>query len=398
MQPVVFPGRQTVLDRFQQVLASGKLSQTYLFVGPEGVGKEATALEIARLANCPREPACTDRPLCESCQKAATFQHPDIRWIGPAPASIGVDELRELLIRKQENPFYQPAFAATANVTIGDPEDPGPVSVRSLLRFLRRQAFQGQYKVAVVADSHRLTAGAANSLLKTLEEPPPRSLFFLLTTNRSALLPTIVSRCQQVRFDLYQEEELVSLLVDRDLASPDEAELVCRVADGNARKALALLEPQARALQNWARKIFGWIHEGRAGSAQAAADSLHNGAIPAEMVPADADQKVPDAKDSPGKRERAIQLCEMLNLYYSELLMCRARGEAWVPRLAAAADELGELARERTSATLLRDLEQIEAAKVEIDRNLNIGLSLAFLFQGLINNVEKDKGSSVRRA
>ena len=69
-----------------------------------------------------------------------------------------------------------------------------------------------------------------------------------------------------------------------------------------------------------------------------------------------------------------------------------------MPRLAAAADELGELARERTSATLLRDLEQIEAAKVEIDRNLNIGLSLAFLFQGLINNVEKDKGSSVRRA
>ena len=72
--------------------------------------------------------------------KALGFQHPDIRWIGPAPASIDDAGVRDLLEKKIANPFYQDPAAATAQVRIGDPENPEPLTIRSLIRFLRRRA------------------------------------------------------------------------------------------------------------------------------------------------------------------------------------------------------------------------------------------------------------------
>jgi DNA polymerase III delta' subunit len=396
LQPGSFPARQAVLDRFQEILASAKLSQAYLLVGPEGVGKENTALEIARLANCPRRPVCTGRNKCESCQKAATFQHPDIRWLGPAPATATTDAVREILDRKRDNPFYQPEFATTSQVTIGNPDDPGPLTIRSLLRFLRLHAFQGRYKIAIISDAHRMTPGAANAFLKTLEEPPPNSLIFLLTSNRSGILPTIVSRCQQIRFDLYGEQELADLLVQLTGVEPARARGVARAADGNARKAMALLAPQVVALQNWAGRILDWIHTGRAGSLHVSADQLHSGIIPAEMAERSARDKLTVAKGSPARRERAIQLCEMLNLYYSELLTCRERGDDWRPRLPDAAERMQALAALRDSRSLLRDIAIIEAAKREVDSNLNIGLVMAVLFEGLIDHAQRDQTAAQR--
>lgn len=390
MPHVGFPGRPEVLSRFVRIIPTGDLGQSYLFVGPRGAGKEVTALEIARLANCPREPACVDLPLCESCQKAITYQHPDIRWLGPAPATATAAAIRELLAHKQKNCFFQPAFAASSRISIGNPDDPGPLSVRSLLRFLRVHAFQGRYKVAVVADAHRLTAEAANALLKTLEEPPPASLIFLLTSNRSAILPTVLSRCQQVRFDPYPEDELARLLQQYAGVDAATAGALARSADGNARHAMALLQPVSMALLNWAGQLLENVHNGRAGVVHLAADALHMGRVPPDAVPPPGDP-VEEARELADRRQRAIQLCEMLSLYYSELLACRERQDAWQPRLPEAAEPLRKLAARRNTSTLLQDISRLETAKDEIDRNLNIGLCMAALFQGLLDNAKQDQ-------
>ena len=116
--------------------------------------------------------------------------------------------MRDLLENKIANPFHQDPAAATAQVRIGDPENPEPMTIRSLIHFLRRRAFQSPYKVAVVADGHRLNTAAANAFLKTLEEPPPDTVIFLLTTGTEGMLPTILSRCQKIRFEPWTEEEL----------------------------------------------------------------------------------------------------------------------------------------------------------------------------------------------
>jgi DNA polymerase III delta prime subunit len=394
-----FLGREAWADRIVRQVTQDGGGQPFLFTGPEGTGKEATALEIARRLDCVAPESCHPAELCESCVKAISFQHPDIRWIGPAPASLDENGLRELCEQKRANPFYQAPFAASARIAIGDPEHPGPASVRALIRFLRLQAFQGRFKAAVVADAHRLSAGAANALLKTLEEPPPRTLIFLTSSNPSALLATIRSRCQKVRFEPYGEAELAAVL--RALGADEElTATLARQADGNARKAVALLRPEARALAAWAGELVAAIHAGRRGAAHVAADQIHGGVLPDRLLGAvdpAADPRAFVAKDLGVKRERALQLCEMLNLYYSETLACRERGPDWRSRLPAAAESLRELARRRETDSLLADIERLERAKAEIDRNLNIGLCMAVLFEDLIDHAERERQAAEGR-
>jgi DNA polymerase III delta prime subunit len=393
LQRVGFPGREAVLSRFRAAIAAGFPAQSYLFWGPVGSGKELTALEIARLVNCRQEPACRTAPACESCQKILSFQHPDVRWLGPAPASVGPAEVRELLGNKRRNSFYQPPYAASSRISIGDPNAPGPLTVRALLRFLRVQAFQGRYKVAVIADSHRMTGEAANALLKTLEEPPPASLIFLLAAERSGLLPTIQSRCQQVRFDPYGESELADLLVAWYDLAPGAAQELARAADGNGRQAVALLGEEAQALQIWAALVCTWIQTGREGPLQLSAEHLHLGRVPADLLPPEA-PPVAVARDLAARRQRAMLLCEMLNLYYSEILGCRERGAGWRPRLPQAETHIRSWAAGRLTCGLLGDMSRIEAAKRDLDGNLNIGLAMATLFQDLLDHAQQDQERS----
>lgn len=396
--PAGFPGRPAIVARLLRAAATGGLGQAYLLVGPEGAGKEATALETARLLQCPRAPGCAGPDLCESCRKAVTFQHPDVRWIGPAPAGITESEVAALLAAKAAQPFHQPPFAASAEVTIGAPDAPGPLTVRALLRFLRLAPFQGARKIAVVADAHRLTAEAANALLKTLEEPPPAALLLLLTSNRAALPSTLVSRCQSIRFDPYAEDELVALL--SELGEPaTRAQAAARMADGNARRAAALGGPLAAALGAWAGQLCETVHAGGADEVQLAAEMLHKGIVPAPPDPdtgGEGADAPPPAADLAARRDLAIQLCEMLNLYYSELLACRERDQQWRPRIPAAAGRLRALSARRSSRGLVRDIARIESAKGQIDGNLNIGLVAAVLLRELIENAREDQSPARR--
>jgi DNA polymerase III delta prime subunit len=244
-----------------------------------------------------------------------------------------------------------------------------------------------------VSDAHRLTLAAANAFLKTLEEPPPSALIILVTANPAALLPTIQSRCQRQLFEPYGEEELASVLGTVTDVDPESALRFARQADGNARRAVALTFPEARTLDRWARELVGSIHTGARGSVHLAAGQLHAGTLPEEILAAvdgDADQKAFATADFGAKRDRALQLCEMLNLYYSEMLAFRERGDAWSPRLLDTGEVTTTAARRR-SPTLIADLMRVERAKGDIERNINIGLCMAVLFEDLIDHAETDQ-------
>jgi DNA polymerase III delta prime subunit len=386
-----FPGRQAVLDKLLQIRQSDKLGQPFLLVGPEGSGKENTALEFARLLNCAAPDTCGPGRLCESCVKTLGFQHPDIRWIGPAPAAIKEAEVRDLFDAKIANPFFQPPYAATSFVSIGDPEHPGDLSIRSIIHFLRRRAFQSPYKVAVVADGHRMNAAAANAFLKTLEEPPPATVIFVLCTGTEGILPTILSRCQKIRFDPWPEAELITLLGTMTDQPEEAVSQAVRVSDGNARRALELLKPETGMVLDWAAQVFGWIQEQRHALAGIAADEIHRGLLGHAVLPEGAGPKTGELKDTASRRNRAIQLCELLNLHYSDTMGLIEAGDQWPCRLPAMARVTGQAARQRQTATLLKDMESIDAARGDIDRNLNIGLVLAVLFEELIENVRRDQ-------
>ncbi len=386
-----FLGRTAIVDKLQHIDAAGKLGQPFLFVGPEGAGKENTALEFARLLNCAEPGSCGPGQLCESCVKTLSFQHPDIRWIGPAPAGISDDAVRVLFEQKMSNPFYQTPAAATSFVSIGDPDKPGPMTLRSLIHFLRKRAFQGRYKVAVVSDSQRMNQSAANAFLKTLEEPPENTVIILLTTSTTGMLPTILSRCQEMRFEPWPEDELAGLLQDIGHVSHDEAVQAARTAAGNARRGLAMFEPATRAMTAWATQLFDWIHRQNRAMAAISADELHRGLICHACLSRDQTPKSLEVKESAERRDRAIQLCEFLNLLYSDAIKCREMGEQWQPRFVSATQVVSQACAGRHTETLLEDMATIEAARREIDRNLNIGLSMAVLFEGLIDHAESDQ-------
>lgn len=379
-----FIARDAMLERLLRLRDRDRLAQPLLLVGPEGSGKEGTALEFARLLNCRGPQACSEAAPCESCAKVASFQHPDIRWIGPAPAAVNEADARAILEQKLAQPFARAPEAATAQVNIGDPENPGPLSVRALIRFLRVRAFQGPWKVAIIADAHRLNTAAANAFLKTLEEPPAETVIMLTSTGTEGMLPTILSRCQKVRFEPWPEDELAARLAACEGVEAGDAARAARLAQGNARLAWDLLQPESQALAEWAGLLFGWIAAGARGQAAIAADELHRGAYSHALPAPPARRGGAAGEQGAGERRaRAIRLCELLNLHYSDALACREAGDRWQPRFPAARGVVTGVAAARATSDLLADMARIDAAAAEIDRNLNIGLVMAVLFEGL---------------
>jgi DNA polymerase-3 subunit delta' len=378
-----FIARDAMLARLLRLRDRDHLAQPLLLVGPEGSGKEGTALEFARLLNCRGPQACRDDAPCESCAKAASFQHPDIRLIAPAPAAVTEAEARALLEQKIAEPFARSPESATAQVNIGDPESPGPLSIRSLIRFTRVRAFQGPWKVAIVVDAHRLGGPAANAFLKTLEEPPAATVIMLTSTGTEGMLPTILSRCQKLRFEPWPEADLAARLAGRDGADPEAAAWAARLAQGNARLAWELLQPESRALADWAGLLFAWIADGARGQAAIAADELHRGAYSHAVEAPPARRGAGGEQGAAERRARAIRLCELLNLHYSDALACREASDRWQPRFPGAAATVRRVAAARPTGALLADMARIDAATGAIDRNLNIGLVMAVLFEGL---------------
>ena len=165
-------GHDGVVERFRESLARGRVSHAYLFVGPEGIGKGLFARELATALLCKegRGEACD---ACRACRKVDHGNHPDVALVrrieqtakGGARSQILIDQVREEI---QEPIGYKP--------------------------------FEGSHKVFIVADAERMTEEAQNCLLKTLEEPPPRSLLILLAGRLEPFVDTVVSRCRIVRF------------------------------------------------------------------------------------------------------------------------------------------------------------------------------------------------------
>ncbi len=193
-----FVGNEVLVNLLRKV----PLPPASLFVGAEGVGKTTLALSLAALANC-REAGsgdfCGD---CESCIKIASGNHPDVVLFESSGATIGIDAMRRLSREAQFHPF------------------------------------QGNIRVFIIDRAERMTQEAANSILKTLEEPPATSHIILTTGFPELLLPTIRSRCQRFRFRRLSRGEIKVYLETH--CGPEDAEHRSAFANGSIGTALGL--------------------------------------------------------------------------------------------------------------------------------------------------------------
>ncbi len=216
-------GNRSAVDRLRNMVSKARVPPSLLLSGPEGAGKLQAAMNFAKALNCLREAedeadACDDCPTCNRIEQGG---HSDVRLIGP------------------EGPGGQVKAEAVRQVVSESPFRP----------------FEGKTRVYIFKDADRMNPTAANTLLKTLEEPPPWTILVLLTAHEAAMLPTLLSRCQKIRFLPLSPGEIADLLVkDHDVAR-DQANLAAAVSGGNVSKALAALTEQLDTLRTEAHRM-----------------------------------------------------------------------------------------------------------------------------------------------
>lgn len=239
-------GQERVAGLLRTLWERGRLPHALLFHGPDGVGKEAAALALARTLNCTRgawEPCDT----CDSCRQMATLRHPNLHLVFALPPKQDEDSALEKFTAAEFDE-YQALIDAKAADPYHRMEYPGAniIKIASIRDLRRTTAFRDRgvgRPVAVVCDAHRIQSGgnnAANALLKTLEEPSGNFLIILCTSQPDALLPTIRSRCQAVRFDPVPEQALRDALRRDPDVPPEKVDLACLLADGSVSRAREL--------------------------------------------------------------------------------------------------------------------------------------------------------------
>jgi len=214
-------GHDQIAEQFRRILARDRLATSYLLVGPSGIGKHSFALRLAQALLCPQQPAHLLAPCgtCDSCRQVLARSHPDLELIA--------------------KPKDRSVIPVDAFIGSDDGRDEG------LCRRLARRPYLGERKVAIIDDADSLNVEGANSLLKTLEEPPAHSLIMLVGTSAEKQLPTIRSRCQIMRFRPLDTEIVTQLILEQGY-SPDP-EAAARLADfsgGSLTQAREFSDPE----------------------------------------------------------------------------------------------------------------------------------------------------------
>ena len=341
---------------------AGKPSHAYLFHGPSGTGKRtvARAFAAALLADGAQQP----QTVLLRVQRDA---HPDLTWVTPSGAS-------EVLV----GDIDEPVVAAAAHTP-----------------------FESSRRVFVIEAAGSMNDQAANRLLKTLEEPPPFAHLILLAEHREDVLPTIASRCQQVRFDPLSDELLAARLREGDAANvePERAAACARLAAGDGQLAELLASERGIALRECAeqfvrsalqdsvgeRRWMGLLEAAKSAGAVAAAaisERLHE---QAGLLPKKEQRKYEregaDVVRRAERRERTATL--ELGLRLAELWLrdvwCLLVG---APELAYARDRSAELAADaagRDATSLQRGVELVRDTRLRLDLNVSEELALEAL-------------------
>lgn len=341
MNPVDMPfvsfsqiiGQQRAKGLLKKAVSRGRISHAYLFTGIEGIGKTTTARALAAFLNCRagfKEDACGE---CTSCRQMESGNAPDFLERRPEGKNIKIEQIKDL--------NRQLAFAPVV----------------------------GPYRVGVLHQAESMTREAGNAFLKTLEEPPPGNVFVLEATEPLDLLPTILSRCQNIRFQPLSAEQIAQWLMDNKGVTEKEAQVVGRISGGSLGQAIRMLENDyLEKRQQWLtilRNLPGL-------STEAAVNKAYEEWRRKE--------KEPGQGISEGEGTALTGMLENWEAWFRDLLVLRTGGGP--SHLLLNWDFSRELERDSaafTTGQLIDSLIAMDRAEQELRRKGNQGLVMEFL-------------------
>ncbi|HEY2433367.1 MAG TPA: DNA polymerase III subunit delta' [Vicinamibacterales bacterium] len=206
-------GHRPVLELLARAVARQMLPQSLIFAGPAGIGKRRTALALAQALNC-------DSPIAIAAS---------------ATVAAGMDACGACV------PCTRIARGVHADILVVEPGDSGTIKVDQVREAIDRamyRPFEGRRRIVTIEDADALLAEAQNALLKTLEEPPPASVFVLITSRPDLLLPTVRSRCQRLRFGPLHPADVAAVLVRDHGFDAADARAAAAASDGSVGRAL----------------------------------------------------------------------------------------------------------------------------------------------------------------
>ena len=315
-------GQSAAVALLRRAIAADRMAHAYAFVGPSGVGRRLAAVAFGQAALCAAE-GCG---ACATCRRVAAGQHADCHMITPTPP--------------RDNPKGAPMIRIE--------------EVRELERMAALAPHEASRKVFILDDADRMTLPTAQALLKTLEEPPPRTHLVMIIANPRALPPTLMSRCQRVRFGPLPTEDAARLLEARGVP-PEASQLLARLAQGRPGLALGLDLDAVRSRRDAALAL--------------AAEPPARLGVALDRVPTD--------------RATVAAYLELYWAWYRDALCLAAGGS---PALLVNADQesaLRAIAARVPAPVLAAALARVKAAWVALESNVNPRLALETALLGL---------------
>jgi DNA polymerase-3 subunit delta' len=317
--------QQTLLAR---AISRDALPQSLIFGGPEGVGKRLVALAVAQRLNCLTAPpdAADACGTCSACRRIASATHPDVLTIQgvSTPGEKKVETVRDQIASAAYRPF------------------------------------EGRRRVFIIDEADALQPVVQNALLKTLEEPTPSSQFILVTSRPEGLLPTVRSRCPQLRFGPLDVDDVAALLMARQDMPAIVAREIAFAADGSPGRAFADASPLGESVRALAERVI----------AAAEGSPIERLRVGAALAEADRKTKRAPGTKAAGERDMLRERLDALGVVVRDLGIEAVGGDRrWQSR--APDPRLADLARRLGPARLAEAYAAVEEARQALDRNVS---------------------------
>lgn len=314
-------GHEQIKEHMQAAIRDKKPFHAYLFQGEEGVGKEALARTFAAGLQCQSESA--DKPCkeCVSCRQMDSGNQPDVIWVTREKASLGVDEIREQLCNTMDiKPFSSP------------------------------------YKIYLVPEAEKMTEAAQNALLKTIEEPPEYGIVILMTSNISALLPTIQSRCLTMEFRPLSTAVVESFVKEH-----------CQVPDYQARASAAFAQGNLGKAMRYA-KSEDFIER-----------KDHIISLLRHVEQMDLPEMLAVIKDLGTRKDEVRDYIDLMVLWYRDVLLFKATKDINQLLFQDEASYISREASHRSYEKIEEILQAFEKAKVRLRANVNFDITMELM-------------------